>query len=195
MLSKNSIVTAYFDVDWTGNMDDGISTSAESNARSCHEAEHRALAATTSEITWLWSSLFRELRIPYSEPPLILSDNIGATQLSLNPVHHHSYMKHIAVDYILFVIMLQKDYWILVMFHHMIDWQKLILDLFLKCSDRRSASPMVRRSCKGMLRNLLQIFVHLQRPLRQQDHRIVTTEVSTLIYMKITSSQFKGSQH
>uniref|UniRef100_A0A3N7G2R0 Uncharacterized protein n=1 Tax=Populus trichocarpa TaxID=3694 RepID=A0A3N7G2R0_POPTR len=38
---------------------------------------------------------------------------------------------------------------------------------------------MVRRSCKGMLRNLLQIIVHLQRPLRQQDHRIVTTEVST----------------
>jgi hypothetical protein len=50
--------------------------------------EYRALAAKTSEITWL-SSLFRELRIPYSEPPLIFSDNTGATQLSLNPVHHH----------------------------------------------------------------------------------------------------------
>lgn len=101
------VVTAYSDTDWTGNMDDRTSTGAymvflgitqypgaqESNVLSLVlqlKQSTRALVATTFEIGRL-SPLFRELS------PLILCDNIGATQLSLN-LAYHSRMKHVTID-------------------------------------------------------------------------------------------------
>ena len=64
--------------------------------RSSTEAEYRALATATSDIAWI-KSLLDELGLTLCEPPLLLYDNVGATQLSLNPVMH-SRMKHIAID-------------------------------------------------------------------------------------------------
>lgn len=64
-------------------------------ARSSTEAEYRALATATSEMVWLMS-LFGELGLKLSRDPTLFCDNIGATQLSVNPVH--SRMKHIAIE-------------------------------------------------------------------------------------------------
>ncbi|KAJ6956901.1 hypothetical protein NC653_038962 [Populus alba x Populus x berolinensis] len=65
--------------------------------RSSTEAEYRAVADTTAEISWI-SSLLSELHFPVSHTPVIYYDNIGATQLSSNPVFH-SIIKHIAIDF------------------------------------------------------------------------------------------------
>ena len=47
-------------------------------------------------MAWI-QSLLNELGLKLRDTPLLLCDNIGATQLSLNPVMH-SKMKHIAID-------------------------------------------------------------------------------------------------
>jgi hypothetical protein len=60
------------------------------------EAEYRALATAASDIAWI-KSLLDELGLMLRELPLLLCDNIGATQLSLNPIRH-SRMRHIAID-------------------------------------------------------------------------------------------------
>ena len=65
-------------------------------ARSSTKAQYRALATAASDIAWI-KSLLDELGLPLRAPPLLLCDNVGATQLSLNPVLH-SRMKHIAID-------------------------------------------------------------------------------------------------
>ncbi|KAE8660043.1 hypothetical protein F3Y22_tig00116959pilonHSYRG00508 [Hibiscus syriacus] len=65
-------------------------------ARSLTEAEYRALANAASEIMWL-STLFKELVFPTKESPQLLCDNLGATNLSFNPVNH-SRMKPIQID-------------------------------------------------------------------------------------------------
>ena len=46
---------------------------------------------------WL-RSLLSELRVPMTNPPKILCDNIGATYLCANPILH-SQMKRISMDY------------------------------------------------------------------------------------------------
>ncbi|RVW88120.1 Retrovirus-related Pol polyprotein from transposon RE1 [Vitis vinifera] len=43
-------------------------------------------------------SLLDELGLTLREPPLLLCDNVGVTQLNLNPVMH-SKMKHIAINF------------------------------------------------------------------------------------------------
>ena len=105
---------AFSDADWAGNKDDYSSTSAylvylgrnliswsskkqKTVARSSTEAEYRSVAATASELSWV-RSLLQELGVTLPSPPVIYCDNIGATQLSANPVFH-SRMKHVAVDY------------------------------------------------------------------------------------------------
>ena len=65
--------------------------------RSSTEAEYRAVANTTSEVTWL-CSLLSELQFQLLSPPAIYCDNVGATYLSANPVFH-SRMKHLALDF------------------------------------------------------------------------------------------------
>jgi len=105
---------AFLDADWAGNRDDYSSTGAylvylgrnliswsskkqKTIARSSTEAEYRSVAATTTELCWV-QSLLQELGVALSSSPVIYCDNIGATQLSSNPIFH-SRMKHVAVDY------------------------------------------------------------------------------------------------
>lgn len=45
---------------------------------------------------WLFA-LLQELGFSLKEMPMLLCDNLGATQLSYNPVQH-SRMKHIQID-------------------------------------------------------------------------------------------------
>ena len=109
----NPLLTCYSDMDWAGNLDNRSSTSAylimlgsnllfwssrkqRAIARSSTEAEYRALATAASESMWILS-LFTEIKFPLPQPPLLLCDNLGATNLSFNPVQH-SRMKHIQID-------------------------------------------------------------------------------------------------
>jgi hypothetical protein len=61
------------------------------------ESKYKALANATAELIWL-QSLLQELGISQERPPVMWCDNIGATNLSANPVFH-ARTKHIKVDY------------------------------------------------------------------------------------------------
>ncbi|GKD67504.1 cysteine-rich receptor-like protein kinase 8 [Tanacetum coccineum] len=65
-------------------------------SRSSTEAEYRALADCSCEITWL-CSLLQDLRVPISTPVRILCDNISTIALASNPVQH-ARTKHIEID-------------------------------------------------------------------------------------------------
>lgn len=110
--SNKLTLKAYFDSDFGGDISDGKSTTAyiiflgstpiswpsrkqRGVAWSSTEAEYRALATAASEVCWL-NQIFTDLGIQISKPPIIYCDNMGATRLALNPVHH-SRMKHIAI--------------------------------------------------------------------------------------------------
>jgi len=102
----------FCDADWVGCKDDRRSTSgfaiymganllswgAKKQAtisRSTTEAEHRALASTTTELMW-FTNLLKS--IGYCLPPLKLyCDNISAITMAKNPVFHHR-TKHIEID-------------------------------------------------------------------------------------------------
>ena len=61
------------------------------------EAEYRALASTTTELSWL-CTLFKELCVFLHHILVIWCDNVSAIALSANPVFH-SHTKHLEVDY------------------------------------------------------------------------------------------------
>ncbi|KAK9214347.1 hypothetical protein WN944_006336 [Citrus x changshan-huyou] len=105
---------AFSDADWAGNKDDYSSTSAylvylgrnlvswslkkqQTVARSSTESEYRSIAATAAELRWV-CSLLSKLGIGLTNSLVVYCDNVGATQLSSNPIFH-SRMKHVAVDY------------------------------------------------------------------------------------------------
>lgn len=107
-------IQAYSDADWAGDSDDYVSTnsyviylgkhpiswsSKKQNgvARSSTEAEYRAIANASAEITWI-CSLLTELGVTLPSSPVLFCDNVGATFLCANPVFHFR-MKHIALDY------------------------------------------------------------------------------------------------
>ncbi|XP_019086237.1 PREDICTED: uncharacterized protein LOC109126826 [Camelina sativa] len=109
-----TILHAYFDADWSRNLDNCVSTNAyilylggnpiswsskkqRSVARSSTEAEYRPVANTAAELSWVFT-LLSELGITLTSPLVIYCDNVGATYLSANPVFH-SRMKHIAIDF------------------------------------------------------------------------------------------------
>ncbi|KAK2972647.1 hypothetical protein RJ640_003025 [Escallonia rubra] len=66
-------------------------------ARSSAEAEYRAMASTTAELTWL-SFLLRDIGIVQHHPATLFCDNLAALYMSINPVFH-ARTKHIEVDY------------------------------------------------------------------------------------------------
>ncbi|KAL5715327.1 hypothetical protein ACHQM5_017160 [Ranunculus cassubicifolius] len=66
-------------------------------ARSSTEAEYRALASTTAEVTWI-SFILRDIGLYIPETPTIFCDNPSALQLTVNPVFH-ARTKHIEIDY------------------------------------------------------------------------------------------------
>ncbi|CAN6576638.1 unnamed protein product [Malus baccata var. baccata] len=105
---------AFSDADWVGDRDDRKFTTSyivylggnliswsfrkqRSVSRSSIEAEYRAIAATTAELTWI-QSLLRELGIPLPTTPVVSCDNIGAMFYYANLVLH-SHMKHINIDF------------------------------------------------------------------------------------------------
>jgi hypothetical protein len=66
-------------------------------SRSSIEAEYKALANGTVEVTWV-QSVLRELGVFLPRPPVLWCDNLSATYLSANPVFH-AWTKHIEVDF------------------------------------------------------------------------------------------------
>ena len=105
---------AFSDADWASNKDDYSSTSAyfvylgrnlvswsskkqQTVARSSTKAEYRSVAATSAKLHWV-GSLISELGISLTTSPIVYCDNVGATQLSSNPIFH-SCMKQVAIDY------------------------------------------------------------------------------------------------
>ena len=66
-------------------------------ARSSTEAEYRALASTTAELTWI-VYILRDLGLYISQPPTLFCDNVSALHMTINPVFH-ARTKHIEIDY------------------------------------------------------------------------------------------------
>jgi hypothetical protein len=112
--SKSTLVSAFSDADWAGNVDDRmsirgfavffgsnlVSWSARKQRTVSHlstEAEYRSLADATAEVIWV-QVLLHELGISQPQVACLWCDNIGATYLTANP-DFHARMKHVEVDY------------------------------------------------------------------------------------------------
>jgi hypothetical protein len=66
-------------------------------SRSSAEAEYRAMASTSAELTWI-SFILCDIGLYQSRPPILFCDNLSALHMTINPVFH-SRTKHIAIDY------------------------------------------------------------------------------------------------
>uniref|UniRef100_A0A2N9FFL0 Reverse transcriptase Ty1/copia-type domain-containing protein n=1 Tax=Fagus sylvatica TaxID=28930 RepID=A0A2N9FFL0_FAGSY len=66
-------------------------------SRSSAEAEYRAMASTSAELTWI-SFILRDIGLYQSRPPVLFCDNLSSLHMTINPVFH-SRTKHIAIDY------------------------------------------------------------------------------------------------
>ncbi|KAH9672921.1 retrovirus-related pol polyprotein from transposon RE1 [Citrus sinensis] len=106
-------LTAYTDADWACDVDDRKSVGAycvylgqnlvswsskkqQTVARSSTESKYRALSTACAEIVWI-QALLGELKLKYSQIPIIWCDNNGAAALATNPVYHAK-TNHIELD-------------------------------------------------------------------------------------------------
>ncbi|XP_019173479.1 PREDICTED: uncharacterized protein LOC109169035 [Ipomoea nil] len=112
--SPSTSIHAFSDSDWAGCLIDRKSTSGfavylgtnliswlskkqRTVARSSTEAEYKALADVSAEVTWV-VSLLRELGMHSGQSATLWCDNLGATYLCANPVFH-ARTKHVEIDY------------------------------------------------------------------------------------------------
>uniref|UniRef100_A0A2N9EGM1 Uncharacterized protein n=1 Tax=Fagus sylvatica TaxID=28930 RepID=A0A2N9EGM1_FAGSY len=112
--SGSSVLTAFTDSDWAGDLYDRRSTTGitvflgnnpitwvskkqHTVSRSSTEAEYRALASGAAELAWIRQVLC-DLGIVLPHAPIMWCDNTSAIALASNPVFH-SCTKHIEVDY------------------------------------------------------------------------------------------------
>ena len=114
--SANSqpILTAFSDSDWAADLntrrsvtgyvvyigDNPISWQSKkqtSISRSSTEAEYKALAHTTADISWV-RQILRDLKCSVHQPPIIHCDNMSVIALSSNLVFH-SRIKHLDTNY------------------------------------------------------------------------------------------------
>ncbi|XP_019163466.1 PREDICTED: uncharacterized protein LOC109159809 [Ipomoea nil] len=112
--STSTAIHAFSDSDWAGcpidrkstsgyavflgsNLISWLSRKQRTVARSSTEAEYKALADVSAEVTWV-VSLLRKLGLHSSEPATLWCDNLGATYLCANPVFH-ARTKHVEIDY------------------------------------------------------------------------------------------------
>jgi hypothetical protein len=112
--SSSTMVSAFFDVDWVGCIDDRKSTgefvvflgpnliswSAKKQkavSRSSTEAEYKSMADATAEVMWV-QSILCELGVLCPRNARLWCDNMGAKYLASNPVFHGR-IKHVEIDY------------------------------------------------------------------------------------------------
>ncbi|KAJ9541134.1 hypothetical protein OSB04_027640 [Centaurea solstitialis] len=112
-VSRAQSLTAYSDADWGGCPDSRRSTSGyciflgdnlvswsskrqPTISRSSAEAEHRGVANTVAEASWL-RNLLLELHVPISKATVVYCDNVYAIYLTQNPVQHQR-TKHVEID-------------------------------------------------------------------------------------------------
>ena len=106
-------LTAYSDADWVGCLDSRRSTSGycvflsdnlvswsskrqTTVSRSRAAAEYRVVAHAVAETCW-HPQLLQELHAPISSTTIVYCDNVSATYMAQNLVHHR-HTKHIEID-------------------------------------------------------------------------------------------------